>query len=89
MREVMMPNVPAEALYYDSPYNQQMLNMEQQEFKNMASMMASNMTYDSSKKKPTKQLDIRSWPRNMGIRLHWPPKSLIYEMNLVKFRVKP
>ena len=50
MREVMMPNVPAEALYYDSPYNQQMLNMEQQEFKNMASMMASNMTYDSSKK---------------------------------------
>ena len=27
MREVMMPNVPAESLYYDSPYNKQMLKM--------------------------------------------------------------
>ncbi len=49
MREVMMPNVPAESLLYESPYNKQMLEMEDQKFKNMASMMASNMTLNKEK----------------------------------------
>jgi len=46
MREVMMPNVSEENLYYESPYNKQMLEMDEQQFKNMASMIASNMTLD-------------------------------------------
>ncbi|CAM1343113.1 alpha/beta fold hydrolase [Tenacibaculum amylolyticum] len=50
MREVMMPNVPAETLQYESPYNNQMLNMDANQFNNMAKMMAANMTYDESKK---------------------------------------
>ena len=49
LREVMMPNVPAESLFYDSPYNKQMLEMDDQRFKNMASMMASNMTLNKEK----------------------------------------
>ncbi|TYC09130.1 alpha/beta hydrolase [Bizionia gelidisalsuginis] len=50
MREVMMPNVPAESLYYDSPYNKQMLAMDAQQFKKMATMLASNMTLNEGKK---------------------------------------
>jgi len=50
MREVMIPNVPAESLYYESPYNEQMLSMDDQQFKNMAVMMASNMTFNENKK---------------------------------------
>ncbi|TYB69494.1 alpha/beta hydrolase [Bizionia saleffrena] len=50
MREVMMPNVPAESLYYDSPYNKQMLAMDAQQFKKMATMLASNMTLNEDKK---------------------------------------
>jgi len=49
MREVMMPNVPAESLYYDSPYNEQMLSMDDQQFNKMAAMMASNMTFNKDK----------------------------------------
>ena len=49
MREVMMPNVPAESLLYESPYNKQMLEMDNQKFKNMAAMMASNMTLNKEK----------------------------------------
>ncbi len=49
MREVMMPNVPAESLFYESPYNKQMLEMDEQQFKGMASMMASNMTLNKEK----------------------------------------
>jgi len=49
MREVMMPNVPAESLFYESPYNKQMLEMNDQQFSNMASMMASNMTLNKEK----------------------------------------
>lgn len=44
MREVMMPGVPAESLQYESPYNKQMLEMDDDQFKGMASMMATNMT---------------------------------------------
>ncbi|GGG35798.1 alpha/beta fold hydrolase [Bizionia arctica] len=50
MREVMMPNVPAESFQYNSPYNQQMLDMDAQQFKNIASMMSSNMTINEDKK---------------------------------------
>ena len=50
MREVMMPNVPAENFYYESPYNRQMLEMDAQQFKNMATMMAANMTLKEDKK---------------------------------------
>ena len=49
MRDVMMPGVPAESLTYDSPYNKQMLEMEETQFKNMAAMMASNMTFNAEK----------------------------------------
>lgn len=51
MREVMMPNIPAESLYYDNPYNTQMLEMDQVQFKNIAMLMASNMTLKEEKKK--------------------------------------
>jgi pimeloyl-ACP methyl ester carboxylesterase len=50
MREVIMPNVPAESLYYNSPYNKQMLEMNEQQFKKTAIMMASNMTLNEDKK---------------------------------------
>ncbi len=49
MRAVMMPNVPAESLYYESPYNKQMLEMDNKQFENMAKMMASNMTLNTEK----------------------------------------
>ncbi len=49
MCEVMMPNVPAESLFYESPYNNQMLEMDEQQFNNMASMVASNMTLNKEK----------------------------------------
>lgn len=49
MRAVMMPNVPVEHLVYESPYNQQMLNMNDEQFKGMANMMASNMTNTKEK----------------------------------------
>lgn len=49
MRDVMMPGVPAESLSYDSPYNNQMLEMDEIQFKNMATMMASNMTLNADK----------------------------------------
>lgn len=50
MREVMMPNVPAESLYYESPYNKQMLEIDAQQFKSIATMMAANMTIKEDKK---------------------------------------
>lgn len=49
MREVMMPNVPANSLQYDSPYNNQILNMSNEDFKNMATGMCQYMTNDQSK----------------------------------------
>lgn len=49
MRELMMPGVPASSLQYDSPYNNQMLNMPADGFKNTATMMASNMTNTEDK----------------------------------------
>lgn len=49
MRELMMPGVPANALQYDSPYNNQMLQMPAEGFKQMAGGMASNMTSRTDK----------------------------------------
>lgn len=49
MLDVMMPGVPAESLSYDSPYNKQLLEMDETQFKNMAAMMASNMTFKAEK----------------------------------------
>ncbi len=51
MRELMMPGVPAEYLFYDSPYNKQMLAMDSAQFKNMAVGMASSMTFNQDKQK--------------------------------------
>ncbi len=49
MREVMMPGVPSSSLQYDSPYNQQVLAMEEAQFKQTAMMMAQNMTSTKDK----------------------------------------
>ncbi len=51
MRELMMPGVAAEYVYYDSPYNKQMLAMDSTQFKNMAIGMATNMTFNKEKQK--------------------------------------
>ncbi|WP_196889067.1 alpha/beta fold hydrolase [Aureivirga sp. CE67] len=65
IREVMMPNVPAKNLVYDSPYNKQMLNMSAQQFQYTATMMASNMTLKEDKKEVLKnwimKADRETW----------------------------
>ncbi|WP_421763143.1 alpha/beta fold hydrolase [Ekhidna sp.] len=49
MREVMMPGVSADQLQYESPYNDQMLAMTDEAFKQNASMMAKYMTFREDK----------------------------------------
>lgn len=49
MRELMMPGVPASSLQYDSPYNNQMIEMTEDAFKSTALMMARNMTNQEDK----------------------------------------
>ncbi|MEO9870679.1 alpha/beta fold hydrolase [Ekhidna sp.] len=49
MRDLMMPGVPASSLQYDSPYNNQMLNMPEDAFNNVALSMARNMTNKEDK----------------------------------------
>lgn len=49
MRELMMPGVPASSLQYDSPYNNQLLSMQDEAFKQMALGMAQNMTNVAAK----------------------------------------
>ncbi len=49
MRELMMPGVPASNLQYDSPYNKQMLAIEEAQFKQTATMMSQNMTNNKEK----------------------------------------
>ncbi len=56
MRELMMPGVPANALQYDSPYNNRMLAMNADEFNQIAISMASNMTNDQSRME-----ELASW----------------------------
>lgn len=59
MRELMMPGVPASSLQYDSPYNNQMINMNDEAFGQMAYGMAANMTNNQDKIK-----EIASWSIN-------------------------
>ncbi|WP_074410094.1 MULTISPECIES: alpha/beta fold hydrolase [Aquimarina] len=49
MRELMMPGVPESQIQYDSPYNKQMLQAEDTQFKQTATMMAQNMTNNKDK----------------------------------------
>ncbi|MCK8522935.1 alpha/beta hydrolase [Aquimarina sp. D1M17] len=49
MREVMMPGVPADNLQYESPYNNQVINMNEEQFKQTATLMATNMTNKKDK----------------------------------------
>jgi pimeloyl-ACP methyl ester carboxylesterase len=49
MRDVMMPGVPVKSIQYESPYNKQMLEMNETQFKGMANMMSKNMTNNKDK----------------------------------------
>ena len=60
MREVMMPGVPASALTYDSPYNQQMINMSDEAFLQTATQMAQNMTNREDKMEVIKNYILNS-----------------------------
>ena len=67
MLEVMMPGVPASALQYDTPYNNQMLEMSEEDFIKMAQASAQNMTND-----PSKAALIAEWT------VHSDRKSYVY-----------
>jgi pimeloyl-ACP methyl ester carboxylesterase len=49
MRDLMMPNVSADKILYNSPYNQQVLDMKPEAFQQMAAMMAGGMTAKKDK----------------------------------------
>ncbi|MFD2565455.1 alpha/beta fold hydrolase [Aquimarina rubra] len=49
VRELMMPGVPESQIQYESPYNKQMLAMDDDQFKQTAMMMAQNMTNTKDK----------------------------------------
>jgi pimeloyl-ACP methyl ester carboxylesterase len=49
MRELMMPGVPASQIQYDNPYSNQQLKMGDEAFKQVARMMAGNMTNNAAK----------------------------------------
>lgn len=79
MREVMMPGVPAEALQYESPYNKQMLEMNDDAFQKSAIMMAQGMTTVTEK-----QELIKSWI------LETDRKTYVYGYtDLLKLDVRP
>lgn len=79
MRELMMPNVPASALQYDSPYNQQMLDMNDDAFYQYCVNIAENMTNDQEKKK-----DLVSWS------LQADRETLVYGYtDLLKLDLRP
>ncbi len=59
MRELMMPGVPVSSLQYDSPYNNQVIAMNDEAFEQMAYGMASNMTNNQEKMK-----EIANWSIN-------------------------
>ena len=48
MRELMMPGVPVETLQYNSPQNKQMLNMSDEQFRQLAMNTARNMASNQS-----------------------------------------
>ncbi|TDK50612.1 alpha/beta fold hydrolase [Algoriphagus formosus] len=56
MREVMMPGVPAEALAYESPYNEQLLAMDETAQSSYLDQMTKNMISN-----PQDQLQVKSW----------------------------
>ncbi|MEP7080704.1 MAG: alpha/beta hydrolase [Ginsengibacter sp.] len=56
MRELMMPGVPASSLQYNSPYNNSLLKMPEENFKTMAAGMAKMMT-----NVPAKAEEITNW----------------------------
>ncbi len=79
MREVMMPGVPAEALQYESPYNKQMIEMNDDAFLKSATMMAQGMTTVTEK-----QELIKSWI------LEADRKTYVYGYtDLLKLDVRP
>jgi pimeloyl-ACP methyl ester carboxylesterase len=49
MREIIMPGVPVEHIQYENPYSIQQLNMDNDQFRQMATMMAQNMTSNAEK----------------------------------------
>lgn len=53
---LMTPDFKSEYMVYDSPYNKQLLEMNDADFENMANQMAGSMTSNKSK-----QLQIKDW----------------------------
>ncbi len=49
MRELMMPGMPVSMIQYDTPYNKQMLEMNDSSFRAMAKGMAEFMTFNKEK----------------------------------------
>jgi pimeloyl-ACP methyl ester carboxylesterase len=49
MRELMMPGLPASQIQYNNPYSNQQLKMGDEAFRQVAQMMASNMTNMAAK----------------------------------------
>lgn len=60
MRELMMPGIAAEQIQYDSPYNEQVLGMNDEAFEQMAGMMSENMTMLPDKKELLKNWILNS-----------------------------
>jgi pimeloyl-ACP methyl ester carboxylesterase len=56
MREIMMPGVPSEALAYESPYNDQLLNMDDAALLAHLGQMTQNMIT-----KPEDQILVKNW----------------------------
>ena len=50
MRELMMPGVSADQIQYNTPYNNQMLQLKEEAFRKSAAMMAGGMTGNQEKK---------------------------------------
>jgi pimeloyl-ACP methyl ester carboxylesterase len=60
MRDLMMPGVPASSLQYNSPYNNQMLAMSDEDFRKMATEMSKNMTNVQSKEEVLADWSIKA-----------------------------
>ncbi len=60
MRELMMPGVPAASLQYNSPYNNKLLAMPDEDFKKMAAAMSQNMTNTPSKVEALTDWSVKS-----------------------------
>ncbi len=60
MRAVMMPGVPAEAIQYENPFNQQMLMQTDSARGAMAQMMSANMTNNKEKEAQLTQWSLEA-----------------------------